>query len=43
VAHIQGVGAGGNASMSFDVDNRFMTGEYIALDGRHFNATFGFL
>jgi len=43
VAHIQGVGAGGNAGLSFDVDNRFMTGEYIALDGRHFNATFGFL
>ena len=43
VAHIQGAGAGGNAGMTFDVDNRFMTGEYIALDGRHFNATFGFL
>jgi hypothetical protein len=43
VAHIQGVGAGGNAGLSFDVDNRFITGEYIALDGRHFNATFGFL
>jgi hypothetical protein len=43
VAHIQGVGAGANAGLSFDVDNRFITGEYIALDGRHFNATFGFL
>ena len=43
VAHIQGAGAGGNAGMTFDVDNRFFTGEYIALDGRHFNATFGFL
>jgi hypothetical protein len=43
VAHIQGVGAGGNAGLSFDVDNRFITGEYIALDGRHFNETFGFL
>jgi hypothetical protein len=39
VAHIQGAGAG----LTFDVDNRFMTGEYIALNGRHFNATFGFL
>ena len=43
VAHIQGVGAGDQAGLSFDVDNRFMTGEYIALNGRHFNATFGFL
>jgi len=43
VAHIQGVGAGANVGLSFDVDNRFITGEYIALDGRHFNATFGFL
>jgi hypothetical protein len=43
VGHIQGVGAGVHAGLSFDVDNRFMTGEYIALDGRHFNATFGFL
>jgi hypothetical protein len=43
VAHITGTGAGANSGLSFDVDNRFMTGEYIAVDGRHFNATFGFL
>jgi hypothetical protein len=43
VANIDGVGAGDNAGLSFDVDNRFITGEYIALDGRHFKATFGFL
>jgi hypothetical protein len=43
VGHITGTGAGANSGLSFDVDNRFMTGEYIALDGRHFNATFGFL
>lgn len=43
VGHIQGVGAGANAGLTFDVDNRFMTGEYISLDGQHFNATFGFL
>jgi len=43
VAHITGTGAGANADLSFDVDNRFITGEYIALDGRHFNSTFGFL
>jgi hypothetical protein len=27
----------------FDVDNRFMTGEYIGLDGDHHNGTFGFI
>jgi len=43
VAHITGVGAGAGANLSFDVDNRFITGEYIALNGQHFNATFGFL
>jgi hypothetical protein len=43
VGHIQGAGAGANAGLTFDIDNRFITGEYIALDGRHFNATFGFL
>lgn len=43
VAHITGTGAGANAGLSFDVDNRFITGEYIALNGQHANATFGFL
>jgi hypothetical protein len=43
VAHIQGAGAGDNKGQTFDIDNRFITGEYIALDGRHFEATFGFL
>jgi hypothetical protein len=43
VAHITGAGAGAGANLSFDVDNRFITGEYIALNGQHFNATFGFL
>jgi hypothetical protein len=43
VAQIDGVGAGDNAGLSFEVDNRFITGEYIALNGRHFEATFGFL
>jgi hypothetical protein len=43
VAHIQGVGAGDNAGLTFDIDNRFITGEYIALDGRRSEATFGFL
>jgi hypothetical protein len=43
VAHITGTGAGANAGLSFDVDNRFITGEYIALNGQHSKATFGFL
>ncbi len=43
VAHITGTGTGANAGLSFDVDNRFITGEYIALNGQHFNSTFGFL
>jgi hypothetical protein len=47
VAHIQGTGTGtgtgANTGLSFDIDNRFITGEYIALNGRHSNATFGFL
>jgi hypothetical protein len=43
VAHITGTGAGANAGLSFDVDNRFITGEYVALDGRRAHATFGFL
>ena len=43
VAEVQGVGAGERGNLTWDVDNRFMTGEYVALDGHHFNATFGFL
>ena len=45
VAHIQGTGTdtAGTPGLTFDIDNRFITGEYIALDGRHSNATFGFL
>ena len=38
-----GTDTGGTAGLTFDIDNRFITGEYIALNGRHFNATFGFL
>jgi hypothetical protein len=47
VAHIQGTGTGtgtgADTDLSFDIDNRFITGEYIALNGQHANATFGFL
>ena len=43
VAEIQGRGAGANSGLTFDVDNRFYAGEYVALDGTHHHATFGFL
>jgi hypothetical protein len=43
VANIDGAGTGDHADLSFDIDNRFITGDYIALDGRHVEATFGFL
>jgi hypothetical protein len=43
VGEVQGTGTGEHSDLTWDVDSRFMTGEYVALDGRHFNATFGFL
>jgi len=36
-------GTGEHSDLTWDVDSRFMAGEYVSLDGRHFNATFGFL
>src|SRR6266545_6617268 len=42
VAVIDGAGAGDHADLTFEVDNRFITGEYVALNGQHCNATFGF-
>src|SRR5207248_9680194 len=43
VGNVDGVGAGDNAGLSFDVDNRFIAGGYIALDWWHFNAMLGCL
>lgn len=43
VGLVDGVGAGDHSDLTWEVDNRFITGEYVARDGRHFNATFGFL
>lgn len=49
VAHLTGSGTGTNtrtgASMSllFDVDNRFMKGVYIGVDGNKHTGTFGFI
>lgn len=41
---IRGVGAGtGLASPTFQADMGFMVGEYVAVDGKHYNASFGFI
>ena len=43
LAEITGRGTDGDGNeLFFSVDNRFMQGEFIGLDGRHFNGTFGF-
>jgi hypothetical protein len=43
-AHIIGTATGSDDShFFFDADMRFMNGEYVGLDGRHHNATFGFV
>ena len=49
VAHIQGTGTGTNtrtgttSTLLFDVDNRFMKGVYIGVDGEKHTGTFGFI
>jgi len=41
---IRGVGAGtGFPSLSYQADMGFMVGEYVAIDGKHYNASFGFI
>jgi hypothetical protein len=41
---IRGIGVGtGLASPTFQADMGFMVGEYIAVDGKHYNASFGFI
>jgi hypothetical protein len=43
-AEIQGLGTDNNgATKAFDVDMRFMQGEFVGADGRHAHATFGFI
>jgi hypothetical protein len=42
-AEVQGVGVGSQSDLTWDVDNRFMAVEYVALDGTMHHATFGFL
>jgi len=49
LAHVQGTGRGTNTetghhqTLSFDVDNRFMQGTYIGMDGEKHQGTFGFI
>src|SRR5438128_2123991 len=49
VAHLQGTGTGTNTrtgtstTLLFDVDNRFMKGVYVGVDGKKHTATFGFI
>jgi len=41
---IRGFGSGtGFPVLAFKTDVGFMIGEYVAVDGRHYNATFGFI
>jgi hypothetical protein len=43
-AEIQGLGTDTDgATRAFDVDMRFMKGEYVGANGRHAEATFGFI
>jgi len=49
VAAVQGTGTGWNTRthkstpLLFDSDNRFMRGQYIAMDGKEHKGTFGFI
>jgi hypothetical protein len=49
IAHLQGTGTGTNTRtgtstrLVFDVDNRFMRGVYVGVDGKKHTATFGFI
>lgn len=49
IANVRGMGTGTNTAtgetkrLIFDVDNRFMKGEYVGLDGLHHHGTFGFV
>lgn len=38
-----GTGPGETLTLTYDADMRFMRGEYVAVDGRHRQGTFGFV
>jgi hypothetical protein len=41
---IRGAGSGtGFPALSYQADMGFMDGEYVAVDGKHYHATFGFI
>jgi hypothetical protein len=40
VADVRGTGTDG---LIFDTDMRFMSGEYVGVDGKHYHGTFGFV
>jgi len=42
VGVVDGHGTGTDSGRAFEVDNRFIVGEYVATDGKHYNADFGF-
>jgi len=43
IGQVDGHGTGADAGRAFEVDNRFIVGEYVATDGKRYNAAFGFL
>ena len=44
VAQIDGTGRDGSGNLLYyDVDNRFMKGTYVGVDGKTYHATFGFI
>jgi len=49
LAHVEGTGVGtdtatgASKTYTWDVDNRFMVGKYIGLDGQPHDGTFGFI
>jgi hypothetical protein len=46
VADVQGTGIGtgpGAGNLLFDTDMRFMSGEYVGVDGKQYHGTFGFV
>ncbi len=49
ISHVKGNGVGitgggiPDTTLTYDIDNRFMTGEFIGTDGRHHRGTFGFI
>ena len=42
-AIVDGHGTGADAARAFEVDNRFFVGEYVATDGKRYQADFGFI